>query len=179
MPRKNTIADIYARIDSSGDGCHLWTGSCFTGSGYGQVYWKGKNRRVHRLVWELANGPIPPDVLLCHTCSANYPPGDITYRRCCRLDHMYPGTSLSNAQDRSQDGRERPQSGDAHHSRRHPEKMKRGSENPMARLTDDQVREIRIRRAAGAFLKDIAREYHVCEGLISQIARGKIWRHLA
>lgn len=49
------------------ESCWLWTGSCFA-SGYGQVKFQRRNRRVHRLVYELLVGPIPDGMTLDHLC---------------------------------------------------------------------------------------------------------------
>jgi len=47
-----------------------------------------------------------------------------------------------------------------------------------AKLTPEQVMEIRRRRAAGEMLADLSVEYGVGATTISNIARGKLWRHL-
>ena len=57
--------------------------------------------------------------------------------------------------------------------------QQRGERHGMAKLTDDQVREIRARYAGEwGGQTALAKEYGVSQGLISQIVRGDVWRHL-
>jgi DNA-binding NarL/FixJ family response regulator len=46
------------------------------------------------------------------------------------------------------------------------------------KLTPEQVVEIKRLLSDGLTHADIARRYGVSEGTISQIARGKIWKHV-
>ena len=36
--------------------------------GYGAMYYKGKQRKAHRVAWEKVNGPIPEGMYLDHIC---------------------------------------------------------------------------------------------------------------
>lgn len=55
----------------------------------------------------------------------------------------------------------------------------RGETHPRAKLTDEQVREIRRRYTGGwGEQTQLAKEYGVSQMLISQIVRGDIWSHL-
>ena len=71
------------------NGCHEWQGS--RKKLYGYIYYNGKHTRVHRLVWELAHGPIPYRKIVRHKC--NNPP-------CCNIQHLRLGTQKNNADDR-------------------------------------------------------------------------------
>lgn len=51
----------------------------------------------------------------------------------------------------------------------------RGRRVNTGKLTAEQVREMRERRANGARQIDLARDYGVTDGLVSQIVRGKKW----
>lgn len=53
----------------------------------------------------------------------------------------------------------------------------RGSDRPAAKLTDQQIVEIRTAYAHGAKQVDLAQQYGVTQGLISGIIRGRRWRH--
>lgn len=56
---------LWARIEKTDD-CWNWTGSvCKT---YGQIQWKKKMYKAHRLVYELLVGPIPDGLHLDHLC---------------------------------------------------------------------------------------------------------------
>jgi hypothetical protein len=68
-------------------GCWLWTGS--TVHGYGRVTWRGKTRQVHRLVYELAVGPLIPGLVLDHLCGQ---------RHCANPAHLEQVTIATNCQ---------------------------------------------------------------------------------
>src|SRR3990167_7138031 len=47
--------------------CWLWLGA-HTSGGYSEVWWEGKVKYVHRIVYELLIGPLPPGLLSDHLC---------------------------------------------------------------------------------------------------------------
>lgn len=82
------IAAIKAKTRIEGD-CWVWTG-WVTHNGYGEKMYKGKQRRVHRLMYELHHGPVPADMDVCHTCDV---------RLCCNPAHLWVGTRKQNMED--------------------------------------------------------------------------------
>lgn len=94
--RPAPVDRFWARVDKSGE-CWVWTGAALP-AGYGR--WKGAHRLVyaHRFSWELANGPIPDGMLVCHRC--DNPP-------CVRPDHLFLGTPTDNIRDMNAKGRGR------------------------------------------------------------------------
>ena len=54
-------------------------------------------------------------------------------------------------------------------------KPKRGSRNPMAKLTNEDVEEIRYRRASGEMLKTIAADFGISINHVCNLAQGKRW----
>lgn len=66
------------------EGCWDWLGG--QDNGYGRF----DGKRAHRLMWEAANGPIPPGLFVLHHC--DNPP-------CVRPTHLYVGTKKDNARD--------------------------------------------------------------------------------
>ncbi|MDU0602411.1 NUMOD4 domain-containing protein [Pseudomonas aeruginosa] len=54
-----------------------------------------------------------------------------------------------------------------------------GMESPAAKLTDDSVREIKRRLAAGEGPASIARNYPVTPSAISEIKAGRSWSHIS
>lgn len=93
---------IEARIERR-DRCHVWTGQKSGTTGYGYVIVNGRRRQVHRLLWELAYGPLDPRLHTLHLCDR---------RDCVRLTHLAVGPPGSNATHarlnglyRSNDGR--------------------------------------------------------------------------
>jgi hypothetical protein len=65
--------------------CILSRSCC--GNGYGQLRVHGKVRKAHRVVWEQANGPIPPGLVLDHLCRN---------KACINIDHLELVTNRTN-----------------------------------------------------------------------------------
>jgi hypothetical protein len=76
------------------DTCWLWTGSKL--GGYANLGSCGITFRVHRYVWEKANGPIPSGLLVLHKCDNP---------ACIRLEYLYLGTDQDNTNDKYSKGR--------------------------------------------------------------------------
>jgi len=90
---------------------------------------------------------------------------------CVRPDHLFLGTQADNAQDMATKGRVR---GGMHDVDQH------GEKNKQAKLTDDKVRTIRERYAAGGIsMEKLASEYGISIGHVSVIISRKAWRHVA
>lgn len=75
-------------IDGDEGACWIWTGSRKP-AGYGQMMNQGKCLYVHRVVYELLVGPIPPKMQLDHLCRV---------RECCNPDHLEVVTNAENGQ---------------------------------------------------------------------------------
>jgi hypothetical protein len=147
------VARFWAKVDKTGSphGCWLWTGSAVAG-GYGQICFRYQMHYTHRVAYELAFGPIPEGMDICHSCDHLYERGDRTYKRCIRNDgeaHLWLGTRADNMADAGEKGllsgwsrgtgdrngaRTHPESrprGDAHFARLHPELLPRGDSHPL------------------------------------------------
>lgn len=57
-------------------------------------------------------------------------------------------------------------------------KERRGESHSMAKLTEGDVRAIRIRIAKGESQKEIAKSFNVSHSLVNHIHTGKLWKHL-
>lgn len=112
-----------------------------------------KVRYVHHLVLEAFVGPA----LLGFEClHGDDDPANN------RLDNLRWGTRSENAQDSRAKGRNAC-----------------GERNGHAKLTEDDVRQIRTLRTNGATFREVARRYGVCWQLISHICLRKRWAHVA
>lgn len=141
------------------DTCWLWTGGSSRG-GYGVFVLRKPDRAyAHRFSWYLENGDIPDGLLVLHRC-------DIP--SCVRPDHLFLGTQQDNMDDMIAKGRQ------MDYRARVP-RNQNGSKNNMAKLTDDQVFQIRLRREAGEGPVALAREYGVTYGNIWKIVTGRGW----
>lgn len=47
--------------------CFIWTGAPDR-DGYGSFWFRGANRRAHRMAWYIQNGEIPDGMVVNHTC---------------------------------------------------------------------------------------------------------------
>ncbi len=152
------LARFWRRVrKGEGDECWEWTGS-HKPAGYGVIYIAGHQLHTHRVSWAIHNGPIPDGKLICHHC--DNPP-------CIRPDHLFAGTSSDNTQDAVRKGKL---------GRKSVFTGYQGTRNAMAKLTDDQVREIRRRYSRGNVTHAVlAAEFGVTRPHVSGIVRRKFW----
>ena len=89
---------IMGRRHFAESGCHEYTGYIHP-LGYGELIFKGKMWKVHRLVWVALNGPIlgwPREVVM-HSCDN---------RKCINPDHLSLSTQQDNIRDCVAKGRQ-------------------------------------------------------------------------
>lgn len=157
-----SVADrLTRRVDHSGGpgACWPFTGYCRNGSdrgmefGHGRISVDGRLHEAHRVAWSVAHGrPVPDGMLVLHHC--DFPP-------CCNPAHLYLGTHTDNVRDRERRGRAR---------------HLQGAANGRARLTADQVAEIRRRRAAGGVtLEQLGAQFGVTKSHVSKLVRRLRW----
>lgn len=132
-------------------GCWLWTGSTFR-LGYGRINLNYKIRSAHRVSWEAHMGKIPVGLHVLHRCDC--PP-------CVNPEHLFLGTHLDNMKDKCRKNRSPSFAGDR---------------NPAAKLSNEQVIEVRRRLAAGEKGRHIAKSLNVSESTVSGIKVGENWK---
>lgn len=85
---------FWQSVDKSGE-CWLWTAAKWK-NGYGLIHNKGRGFGAHRVSYELANGPIPEGMFVCHRCDV---------RHCVNPAHLFLGTNTDNVRDMWSKGR--------------------------------------------------------------------------
>jgi hypothetical protein len=120
VPRPwNSAEQFWTHVERTATGCWLWQGFRMR-NGYGTVKWHNRTKLVHRIAYQLVNGPIDADMQVCHTCDV---------RHCVNPAHLWLGSAQDNSTDMAEKGRAR--SG----SKLHPERMPRGEQHWTVRRT--------------------------------------------
>lgn len=136
-----------------GEDCLVWP-YAKSGNGYGLIKIDGKNRLVPRLICESLSGPPPtPNHEAAHSCGKGH-------EGCVNPNHLRWATHVENCADRALHGTQ--VIGAAHDS---------------AKLTEDDVREIRRLRNRLP-QTEIAERFGVVQSRVGAIQRGESWRHV-
>ena len=130
-----------------GNGCWEWVASKV--GGYGQLRCGRKMMKAHRISYILHKGEIPDGLLVRHTC---HNPG------CVNPDHLLTGTVQDNTDDKTMAGRQA-----------------RGEKINTAKLTEQQVREI---RESDKKYRELTVEYGISEATVWRVKKNVNWGHL-
>jgi len=141
-------------VDPQPGECWEWKGGKTRGN-YG-AFEDGQECRAHRVSWHMHNGPVPEGMHVLHRC--DNPP-------CVNPEHLFLGTRSDNMRDAVAKGRFR---GD----------QPSGEKHPRARLTWDQVREMRALYAEGWTQKALSEKYGVVYTQVGNIVRGESWKEV-
>lgn len=175
MQHQSTRAErFWAKVKRT-DACWLWVRGR-NAHGYG-IASNGKKSGLilaHRLSYELTYGPIPTGLHVCHHC--DNPP-------CVRPDHLFLGTDADNVADMMRKGRYGPPrsqpKGAESWSRNHLDRLARGQGHGCARLTDEQVMELRrLRIQDGLTLTQLTEMFAISKSQAFRIVRRQSWTHL-
>jgi hypothetical protein len=147
--------------------CWAWT-AAIRGDGYGVISVDGVVMAAHRVSWALTHGPIPTGLWVLHKCDN---------RTCVRPAHLFLGTRRDNTDDAIAKGRVATGARTIHGT--HPERVRRGEKHHWARITADDVVQIRRRIGSGETQAAIAREYGLHQTGVRKIALRLTWKHIA
>ncbi len=135
-------------------GCWLWAGHAGA-RGYGMIGIGGRKMKTATHVsLALAGRAVPTGMFACHRCDMP---------ACVNPDHLFIGTPLDNVRDMIAKGRSRPA---------------RGERQRQAKVTAEQVREIRSLAASGTPHRLIAERFGLAPSTVSNINTGHSWKHL-
>jgi hypothetical protein len=135
-------------------GCWSWTGPLI-GSGYGSFQILNGPLRVrlaHRFAYMITHGPIPPGMMVLHSCDN---------RACVNPAHLRLGTAEDNRNDMI--SRHRTIAGEAH---------------PYAKLSNAQVIKIRKLYLKGWSSCALAKTFGVSRKTVRDIGKLRSWKHI-
>ena len=134
--------------------CWNWTG-CKDRDGYGDFNMGksiGISYRANRASWLIHKGKIPGGIYVLHRCDN---------RACVNPEHLFLGTNDENMADMVKKGRAR-----------------KGENHPKAKLTKEQVIEIRKLNIQGFKKFEIAKMLSIRRKNVSNVILGTVWRHV-
>lgn len=148
---------LWERVSiGAADDCWEWQGARQSGAWrYGRISFGGREWRTHRLAWEATHGAnVPAGMVVRHTC--DNPP-------CCNPNHLVLGTFADNTADMLERGRQ----GDT---------ARHGEDNGAARLTTQDVRDMRQDRTRGLTYADLGRKYRISKGHAHRVVNHANWK---
>lgn len=151
MTTKKTLPGRFwekVKIIDDKDSCWEWQAGCFS-RGYGAFRFKGKLCRAHRVSYKLVFGEIPDGMDVLHSCDN---------KKCVRPKHLFPGSHADNMKDMAAKNR-----------------SLFGNKNPMSKLAEDDVREI---RQTDLSRQQAAEKWGVSPQCISQIWARETWAYV-
>lgn len=136
------------------DVCWEWQGN-LNADGYGYVNYSGFPNLVHRLMWMIHNGrEIEHGHSIRHTCDNP---------KCVNPAHLIQSTHAQSMEDMAKKGRA---------------SKRKGEDNPNSKLTEGDVRSIKLMIAAGEGRRKTAKEHDISLAAVDRIVNGKSWTHL-
>jgi len=139
------------------DGCWGWNGY-LDKNGYpllksGSGGKEFKETRGNRISWLLYVGEIPEGKYLCHNCDNPL---------CTNPDHLFLASAKQNSEDMVKKGR-----------------GNKGSKHGNSKLTEELVKEIRVKFRDGVMIKRIMEDYKISRQTSHDIKYGNTWKHVA
>jgi len=141
-------------VEKRKSGCWEWDGYIEKSSvGYARFKFKGRRLGAHHWSYEFAYGPVPKGFWVLHHCDNP---------KCVRPSHLYVGTRDDNAKDAVRRNR-----------------TARGERHGMAKLTRDNVQEIRKLYRTGRYTqRKLAEMFGVTQCPITRVLNHTGWRNI-
>jgi hypothetical protein len=114
-------------------------------------------------MWELANGPVPEGMNVCHSCDNP---------ACCNPNHLWIGTQQDNVRDRGE--KRRTYAGDRWWSRLPRPSMLRNTHRRM-KFSEIEIEAIRKMRDEDWLLKDIAKQFGCSRQTVLNICNARFY----
>ncbi len=165
---KTEVEHFRAKCVRAANGCLEFTGcpNCRRPT----FRFQGRSQVASRVAWQIAHGPIPGKLEVCHTCDNP---------RCVdeAAGHLFLGTQADNNADMARKGR--------HGATRNPWEWaaKRfswegwpGESNPAAKLSAADVAALRKRRKQGAPYSVLVAEFAISKSQVARIVKGQSWQ---
>lgn len=152
-PKGGLLDRMLNKCVADNSGCWIWLGAKCA-QGYGNMWSGSRYEKAHRVSYRLLVGSIPGGMFVCHSCDRP---------SCINPEHLWLGTARDNIADAISKGRYR--NGSAH-----------GERNGSAKLSADEVREIRETPKKYGSGRVLAARFGVTESTICEIRSGRSWR---
>lgn len=155
---ERVITRFWSKVDKRGhNDCWLWKAARDKIKGYG-LFWFQEiaETKAHRASWFLANGTLPDDMCVLHSC--DNPP-------CVNPAHLHLGTNEDNVREKVERGRTA--------------KGAKGETNKTAKLKDEQVKEILIALLRGETPLSIATRYGISRRSVYAYRLGDSYGHIS
>ncbi len=153
------LFEIIKKGKFSDNNCFEWSGS-FDRGGYGITTFSPnqikKTWKVHRLMFYLLKGDIPPNTMVCHLCDNP---------KCFNVCHLILGSAKLNALDRERKGRGRTQN-------------QNGEKNRSSKFSEKIVLEIRKLYSEGKRVCELVKIFNIPQATISKIITRQRWKHI-
>jgi len=147
---KTPFASFFDKLCFGLSDCWYFRGSR-NKHGYGAI----KNKKAHRVSYELFFGLIPHGKMVLHKCDV---------RNCVNPDHLFLGTQDDNMKDAKAKGRLRPNS-------------MCGEDHPMAKLNLVKIKEmISLRSETNTSYKEIGKQFNISTMSAYRAIKGISWK---
>lgn len=158
MAKRKVFTDVWDLIAKDGDDeCWLWHG-CKNSTGYGSITISQKVYSAHRIAFALSNPGLISITAPLDKKAKQFVLHKCDNRLCCNPNHMFLGNYDDNNKDAKRKGRSR---------------APRGPEHKLAKLTQEQARQIREIHKTGLSYVDIGKMFNIHANSVSRIVKNR------